>query len=46
MEEYPNIKKIELHKLENLTDSERNDNKNYETILKDNLEKIKQELYQ
>jgi ABC-type Zn uptake system ZnuABC Zn-binding protein ZnuA len=46
MEDYPNIKKLELHKLENLTDEERSSDKNYEIILRDNLELIKKELYQ
>ena len=46
MSDYENVKKIELHKLENLTDEERSSDKNYETILRDNLELIKKELYQ
>ncbi len=43
---YPDIKTLELHKLDNISDSERSDKKNYLTIMADNLELIKQELYQ
>ena len=41
-----NIKKLELHKLEILTDEERSNKENYLTIMRDNLELIKKELYQ
>lgn len=40
------VKKQELHKLDNITDTERDENKNYITIMTNNLELIKQELYQ
>lgn len=41
-----NVKKQELHKLDNITDTERDENKNYITLTNNNLELIKQELYQ
>ena len=40
------IKKLELHKLEILTDEERSNKENYLTIMRNNLELIKKELYQ
>ncbi len=43
---YTNINKLELHKLENLSDEERSNGENYQTIMRDNLELIKKELYQ
>ena len=46
LENYSDIKKQELHKLDNITDSDRDENKDYITIMNDNLELIKQELYQ
>ena len=46
LEENKSIKKIELHKLDNLTDTERSEKKNYETIMNENLDLLKQELYQ
>lgn len=46
MEAYPTINKIELHKLDNLTDDERSNGDNYDSIMRDNLELIKKELYQ
>lgn len=46
MDEYSNIKKLELHKLDNLTDEERTNDKNYQTIMRENLELLKKELYQ
>ena len=46
LESYPNIQKLELHKLDILTDAERSNNENYATIMRDNLELIKKELYQ
>ena len=46
LEENNSIKKIELHKLDNLTDTERSEKKNYETITNENLDLLKQELYQ
>ncbi len=46
LEANTSIKKIELHKLDNLTDTERSEKKNYQTITEDNLNLLKQELYQ
>lgn len=46
MENYKDIKKIELHKLDNISDNERSEDKDYMAIMKDNLELIKKELYQ
>lgn len=46
MEKYPNTKTIELHKLDNLTGEERSEKEDYVSIMKNNLELIKQELYQ
>lgn len=40
------IKTLELHKLDNITDNERSDKKDYLTIMNANLELIKKELYQ
>lgn len=46
IEAYPNINKIELHKLDNLSDDERSNGDNYDSIMRNNLELIKKELYQ
>ena len=46
MNDYSSIKKLELHKLEVLTDDERSNNETYLTIMRNNLELIKKELYQ
>ena len=43
---YTDIKKLELHKLDNLSDENRNKKENYINIMENNLEIIKQELYQ
>ena len=43
---YPAIKKIELHRLDNISDEERSNKDNYNTIMRENLELIKKELYQ
>lgn len=43
---YSGLKTIELHKLDNISDQERSEKKDYISILKDNLESIKKELYQ
>lgn len=40
------VQVLELHKLDNITDADRNDGKDYISIMKDNLELIKKELYQ
>ena len=46
MSEHTNLNKLELHKLDNLTDEERSNKENYLTLMRDNLELIKKELYQ
>lgn len=46
IEKYPSVSTIKLHKLDNITDSERSNNENYISIMNDNLELIKKELYQ
>ena len=46
LDTYSNIKSLELHKLDNITDDERNEKKDYLTIMRNNLELIKKELYQ
>ena len=46
LNEYPAIKKIELHRLDNISDEERSNKDNYNTIMRENLELIKKELYQ
>ncbi len=43
---YSSIKVSELHRLDNITDQERSEKKDYISITKDNLELIKKELYQ
>lgn len=45
-DKYTDIKNLELHKLDNISDNERRENNNYVTIMNDNLELIKKELYQ
>lgn len=44
--EYTDIKVQKLHKLDNLSDLERSEKKDYLSIMTDNLELLKQELYQ
>lgn len=46
LEKYPDVKKIELHKLDNISDTERSNKENYTSIMRNNLELIKKELYQ
>lgn len=46
LNEHTDVKKVELHKLDNLSDDDRSSKKNYLTIMNDNLELLKQELYQ
>lgn len=43
---YPDVKTIELHKLDNLSDEERSEKEDYVSIMNNNLEQIKKELYQ
>ncbi len=46
LDTYTDIKKLELHKLDNISDTERSNKENYNTIMRSNLELIKKELYQ
>ena len=46
MSNYSSIKISELHKLDNISDQERSEKKDYISLTKDNLESIKKELYQ
>ncbi len=43
---YKNLQTIHLHKLDNITDEERSNKKDYMTLMIDNLDMIKKELYQ
>lgn len=43
---YPNVSTVELHKLDNLTDNERSDKEDYISLMTNNLDLIKKELYQ
>ena len=46
MDNHSDVKTIELHKLDNLSDEERSEKYDYISIMRDNLESIKKELYQ
>lgn len=46
VERSEDITTISLHKLDNISDEERSEKKDYISIMKDNLESIKKELYQ
>ena len=46
LDNYSGLQTMELHKLDNITDAERSEKKDYVSIMKDNLEAIKKELYQ
>ncbi len=46
MAKFENLKIIELHKIHNLTDKERDNHADYLTIMRENLELLSQELYQ
>ncbi len=46
LSENPDIQAIELHRLDNITDEERSNKDDYITLMKNNLEFIKKELYQ
>ena len=46
IERNPDIKTLELHKLDNITDIERKNKSNYISIMQDNLNTLKSELYQ
>ena len=45
LDTYTDIQKLELHKLDNISDTERSNKENYNTIMRSNLELIKKELY-
>ena len=46
LKKYTNVKKQELHKLDNLSDNDRSSKKDYLSIMNSNLELLKKELYQ
>ena len=46
LDSYTDVKIISLHKLDNINDEERSEKKDYASIMRDNLEAIKKELYQ
>lgn len=46
LENYPSIQKLELHKLDNISDEERSNKEDYQSLILSNLELIKKELYQ
>jgi len=46
LKNHPEVKVLELHKIDNISDKERSNKENYITIMKDNLEILKKELYQ
>lgn len=46
LKEYQDLKEIKLHKIDNLTDKEREDKEDYISIMNKNLELLKQEMYQ
>ena len=46
LNKYDNLKEDSLHKIDNLTDSERENKKDYISLMKDNLTLLKQEMYQ
>lgn len=46
LDTYSDVKTIELHKLDNLSDGERSEKEDYVSIMNNNLELIKKELYQ
>ncbi len=46
LEENPTIQTIELHRLDNISDEERTNKEDYASLLRNNLELIKKELYQ
>ncbi len=46
LDSYTDVKIISLHKLDNINDEERSEKKDYASIMRENLEAIKKELYQ
>ena len=45
-ETYSEVQTIALHKLDNITDAERSEKQDYVSIMENNLELLKKELYQ
>ena len=46
LDTYSDVQKLELHRLDNITTSERNNGETYVSIMRNNLDLIKKELYQ
>ena len=46
LEQYSDLKEVKLHKIDNLTDKEREEKKDYVSLMNDNLDLLKQEMYQ
>ena len=46
IDKFPEVKIEKLHKLDNISDNERSENEDYLSIMDENLNLIKQELYQ
>ena len=46
VDDHPSVKVEKLHKLDNLSDEERSEKENYISLMNDNLDLLKQELYQ
>ena len=46
LDKYQSLQLLKLHKLDNLDDDERDQGEDYISIMKDNLETLKDELYQ
>ena len=46
LDTYKSLQKIELHKIDNITEEERSEKEDYVSIMNDNLDLIKKELYQ
>ena len=42
----PTVKTLELNKIDNITDDDRTNGKDYITLMNENLDTLKQELYQ
>lgn len=46
LEKYSDVSEVGLHKIDNLTDKEREEKKDYIDLMKENLDLLKQEMYQ
>ena len=46
LDTYSDVQKLELHRLDNITTSERSNGETYVSIMRNNLDLIKKELYQ